>query len=99
IFQDSKGRLWIGTALNGLNLFAPETEQFIHFTIGTQPALTNNTVYSIQEDKYGALWIATQYGLNKLTVKDGDSGNKKPLHSLEATRNLSQFFSIRKVAI
>lgn len=70
IFEDSKKRLWIGTALNGLNVFLPDGEQFVRLTTGTKPALTNNTIISIQEDKTGALWIATQFGLNKLIVKE-----------------------------
>lgn len=72
IFEDSRKRLWIGTALNGLNLFLPESEQFIHFSTDTRPALSNNTILSIQEDKFGAIWIATQYGLNKLIVPHGN---------------------------
>lgn len=72
IFEDSKKRLWVGTALNGINLFLPESERFVHFATHTKPALTNNTILSIQEDKFGAVWIATQYGLNKLTVQDNN---------------------------
>jgi ligand-binding sensor domain-containing protein len=83
IFEDSKGRLWIGTGLNGLNLFIPDQEKFIHFNVVSKPALTNNTVYSIQEDRYGGIWIATDSGLNKLTVRE-----RKEISNVPGSRSL-----------
>ncbi|HYV92362.1 MAG TPA: two-component regulator propeller domain-containing protein, partial [Chitinophagales bacterium] len=31
LFEDSRGRLWVGTLNNGLDIFERETETFIHF--------------------------------------------------------------------
>jgi signal transduction histidine kinase/streptogramin lyase len=53
-FEDSKGRIWIGTR-RGLDLFDPKTKQFKHF----YPFEGNEMpfVTSIVEDKQGKLWL------------------------------------------
>lgn len=57
---DSKNRLWIGTN-NGLNLFQPETNQFINFT--QSEGYPDDMIYSILEDADGFLWLSTNKGL------------------------------------
>ena len=57
LFKDSKGRIWISTLANGLDLFDAETETFVHFKHNPQ---NNNSIHSneltdILEDKYGAI--------------------------------------------
>jgi ligand-binding sensor domain-containing protein/two-component sensor histidine kinase len=76
VFEDSKGRLWVGTGLNGLNLFLNESESFIRFTHKPgENSITNNRILSIQEDKYGNIWIGTSSGLNRLTISNIDFTN------------------------
>lgn len=69
IFRDSKRRMWVGTAGGGLNLCQPsndyKTLKFTQYT--TSQGLINNVIQSIQEDKYGRLWVATEYGMSKFT--------------------------------
>jgi signal transduction histidine kinase/DNA-binding response OmpR family regulator len=67
-FQDSHGRIWIGTRGHGLNLISKNWETFMH--IGTAEGLAGNSIYGIQEDKKGYLWISTENGLTKLNPAD-----------------------------
>lgn len=74
LLVDSKMRLWIGT-YKGLHLFQPATNSFQVFTqvSGQHNSLSNNTILSVTEDKFGHIWAATQYGLNKIiAVKDNE---------------------------
>ncbi|MFT7611934.1 MAG: serine phosphatase RsbU (regulator of sigma subunit) [Parvicellaceae bacterium] len=45
------------------------SQSFTHFT--QKGGLSNNTVWSILEDKSGNLWLSTENGLNKVVVVDG----------------------------
>ncbi|MEP7264283.1 MAG: two-component regulator propeller domain-containing protein, partial [Bacteroidota bacterium] len=70
ITEDSKGRLWIGTGLSGLNLFLMESESFIRFTNeSTDNSISNNRILSVQEDPTGAIWAGTSSGLNKIVIE------------------------------
>jgi ligand-binding sensor domain-containing protein len=60
LLQDSKGRIWVGTA-EGLNLFNEQTESFQAFT--TSNGLPDNIILNILEDNHQTLWISTPNGL------------------------------------
>jgi signal transduction histidine kinase/ligand-binding sensor domain-containing protein/DNA-binding response OmpR family regulator len=64
IFQDSKGKIWIGTQENGLNLYNANTDNFQVFKSSSTRAnsLTNNIITSIYEDRNSNLWVSTQEG-------------------------------------
>jgi ligand-binding sensor domain-containing protein len=72
LFEDSKGRLWIATANNGLDLFDRETENFIHFkhNANNPNSISSNSISSISEDKFGHIWVGTFKGLNMLSIKE-----------------------------
>jgi len=75
IFEDSKGRLWIGTT-GGLNRFNYENEEFIRYRndANNPNSIINNGIQSaISEDKDGNLWIGTWGGLDKMDVNDLDN--------------------------
>ena len=59
LFEDSKGRIWIATANNGLDLFDRETENFIHFkhNVNNSNSISSNSITSISEDKFGHIWV------------------------------------------
>jgi ligand-binding sensor domain-containing protein len=57
--QQKDGTIWIGGM--GLNKFNPAKKTFTHYT--TDNGLPDNTIYSIQEDSDGDLWIGTGRGL------------------------------------
>ncbi len=60
---DSKNRMWLGTYGGGLLRFDYEDSTFKAFT--TTDGLSNNMVYSIEEDRQGNLWLATNRGVSK----------------------------------
>lgn len=64
-FEDSKGRLWVGTNA-GLSLLDRETNKFKTFTTNPDDpqSLSNPSVLSIFEDSQGRLWFGTDAGLN-----------------------------------
>ncbi|MFT4924653.1 MAG: signal transduction histidine kinase/ligand-binding sensor domain-containing protein [Phenylobacterium sp.] len=73
LFEDSKGRLWIGTNGGGLNRYDALTERFVHFShdASDPTSLSSNDVRSIAEDAQGNLWVGTfGGGLNRF---DGES--------------------------
>lgn len=70
LFEDSKGRFWIGTISGGLDLFERETETFIHIRHqeGNVNSLSPGPVESIWEDKEGNIWLHVGDKIDKITV-------------------------------
>ncbi|NRA50482.1 MAG: response regulator, partial [Phaeodactylibacter sp.] len=69
IWEDQKGRIWLGTLLGGLNLYDPVTGEIS--VIDEGKGLSSNTVMSIIEDNEGDIWVGTEYGIN-LVSKYGE---------------------------
>lgn len=71
IFEDSEGRLWIGTANYGLDMFDRETETFYHFIHDEHKAnsLADNRIVRVTEDRNHDLWVSTYSGLNKISFQ------------------------------
>lgn len=71
IYEDSEGRIWLGTSGGGINLVMREGKientWFKHFT--SEDGLINNIVQGIQEDDNGNLWISTESGISKFDIK------------------------------
>lgn len=61
LFEDSEGRLWIGSNSNGLFLY--HQEMIMHYTMDNW--LTGNSIYDIAESSSGELWFANEYGLDR----------------------------------
>lgn len=57
-FQDSRGFMWIGTAI-GLNRFDGLSFKTYHFVSADSNTLSDNRIHSIVEDSTGNLWILT----------------------------------------
>ncbi len=74
---DSNRRMWIGTMGGGLSMCVPDGDYanltFTHY--GKTDGLTNNIVQSIQEDNDGKIWIATEYGISRMTPDLGKFEN------------------------
>ncbi|HZL42420.1 MAG TPA: two-component regulator propeller domain-containing protein [Verrucomicrobiae bacterium] len=58
VYEDSKGRVWMGTAQQGLFYYADGK-----ITRFGDPALDGLTIHCLVEDKLGQIWIGTQLGL------------------------------------
>ncbi len=67
LFEDSKGRLWIGTTYTGFYRYDRKKDQFVQYSKDpTDPnSLSNDNVESIIEDNDGFIWIGTEKGLNR----------------------------------
>lgn len=64
IYGDSRGRIWIGTAADGINLFQPSNETFRQIAcISKENSGTENHILSFLEDSRGNFWAGTQSGL------------------------------------
>ncbi|MFN8354777.1 MAG: response regulator [Spirosomataceae bacterium] len=61
LLYDSKGRLWIGTEKDGLNLYNPVNQQFYRINVKQQEHAGggNYNILQLEEDKTGAIWIVT----------------------------------------
>ncbi|MCY7355906.1 MAG: hypothetical protein LH609_00225, partial [Rudanella sp.] len=59
--------LWIGTLGGGLTRFDTQTNQFRTFT--QQDGLPDNTIQSLQTDRQGFIWAATNRGLVRLDTR------------------------------
>lgn len=65
VYTDSKGRTWVGTVRNGLNLIAyedkePHTPYFIKFTHNPadENSLGKGNIWTMHDDGNGQLWIS-----------------------------------------
>ena len=87
IYEDRKGRLWIGTD-NGLDQFNRAEETFTHFLNDPKNprSLGHNYIKTIFEDAAGNLWIGTSDGLNKL-VLSGVEGTFTRYHEKDGLPN------------
>ncbi len=63
------GSLWIALLGGGICHFDPQTGKSRTYT--TADGLSNNTCYSILEDRKGNLWISTDKGLTRLNPATG----------------------------
>lgn len=60
-----KNIVWIGTYKNGVDSFDPKTGNFKHYTFGNgAQQLSSNTIFVLNEDRKGNIWVGTDNGLN-----------------------------------
>lgn len=71
LFEDSRGRIWIGT-YKGLHLYQENLDAFIKISheAGNPESLSNDIVICITEGKDGSIWVGTAGGLNKVTLQN-----------------------------
>lgn len=62
VVEGPGGYIWISTNGGGLNRYSPETENFVHYTIGD--GLPSNVVFDLVFDREGFLWLNTPKGLS-----------------------------------
>ncbi len=72
LFEDSKGNLWIGSRVGGLERYDRDNDRFIHFRHNPKKheSISHNYVTKIIEDHDGFLWVATYGGgINRFDPK------------------------------
>lgn len=84
LYQDKEGIFWIATNGAGLYRWDRDKNELTHFD--NAYGFSSNTLYRIEGDNYGNLWISSDYGLACLntksftvrtyTTKDGISNNE-----------------------
>lgn len=62
-YEDKEGHYWIGSWDGGLLKFDTKTEAVT--TYGLSHGLNNITIYSIQGDEAGKIWVSTNKGISK----------------------------------
>lgn len=70
---DRRGRLWVGTLNQGLNLFDDRTRRFYHIDVRDQtaPNAGNYEIKFLAEDPGGNIWVGTNNNkLFKITLPD-----------------------------
>lgn len=86
MFQDSEGKVWIGTRSSGAYILSPELK-----TLTKVQGISCEDICSFEEDQQGNIWISTLYGLFKYDktdtritgyyASDGIGGNQFSQHS------------------
>lgn len=62
ISEDNLGYIWIGTS-KGIDKYDKSTGKFKHYTSGdSEYSLTHSSVWCIEKDEQGTLWIGTYFG-------------------------------------
>ncbi|WP_176954409.1 ligand-binding sensor domain-containing protein [Niabella drilacis] len=65
LFQDSKGRYWLGFNGSGLGMYDPATEKHRRWKASAEPgSIAGNAVVDIKEDQMGTIWVSTFTGLS-----------------------------------
>ncbi len=64
------GRIWAGTASDGISVLDPASERFEHFQHDEKrpDSLGGGTIWALANDERGGMWIATEQGLDHLPV-------------------------------
>lgn len=71
IYEDSKGRIWLGTTGGGLHLLIRQKplEQSVFKHFGGDDGLSNATIQAILEDDEGEIWVSTESGISRFNLK------------------------------
>ncbi|NCD71115.1 ligand-binding sensor domain-containing protein [Mucilaginibacter agri] len=94
VFEDSKGRLWVGTRHEGLDVFDRENNSFLHIRHGDNNSIRSNNILGIKEDQSGVLWIRTREGIDRMEINKSAKPLKNTI-SNELIANQLLFTHIR----
>jgi ligand-binding sensor domain-containing protein/signal transduction histidine kinase/DNA-binding response OmpR family regulator len=79
LYEDRLGHIWVGTSGSGLFRYDREADRFKRFAIKNHSNVPLSTSYvtSFLEDRDGALWVGTLYGLYAFTFHQDSSYTTK----------------------
>ena len=86
IFEDAKGRFWVGTAGNGVDLFDRSTETFQHFThnpSNVKHSIKTNQIQRIGEDESGRIWVISVNNALAVLKTDFNQQTKQEVNYFE----------------
>lgn len=66
VFEDDRGKIWIGTFSKGVNTYTPEDDKFNHLKNINPVNRDNKRIYSIFQDDQGFIWIGGNSFLTKI---------------------------------
>ncbi|MCX6237385.1 MAG: response regulator [Bacteroidia bacterium] len=100
LIEDSKQNIWIGTAGGGVNIYDPNSGEFLQ--LSKKDGLPGNDIYGILEDNAGVIWMSTENGISAYTpatknirnfdYTDGIQGNQFNPGSAFKAKNGELFF-------
>jgi len=88
IYQDHLSQIWIGSVGGGLNRLNSDGKTFHHYS--SADGFSSNTIFSIEEDSNGILWMGSSWGLIKFNPETGAVRNFTEQDGLQSNE-----FSIR----
>jgi ligand-binding sensor domain-containing protein len=69
---DPSGKIWVGTAENGIDLYDPDTDKFTRYLKGTKGGPSSDGVTTIVRDSKDRMWFAMNtVGLDSFDPKTG----------------------------
>lgn len=68
VFQDNHGFMWFGT-YDGLNQYDGKRMEVFRTDMAVEKPLINNSIYGINAAGDDCLWISTQVGINRFSVR------------------------------
>jgi signal transduction histidine kinase/ligand-binding sensor domain-containing protein/DNA-binding response OmpR family regulator len=88
LLEDRYGRIWVGTENNGVDVFDQASGKFFHLSKGAG-GLSSQKTLSLAETSDGAIWVGTEFGLNRILLPEA-----LPAHvsDLSAVAAVEQFF-------
>lgn len=88
LWEDRKGRLWIGFLHNGVAVYDPANKSVRHWGMGngTLKGPIGRNVTGITEDLHGRIWLSTEAGLSELDPSSGNFRHYTTREGLPALR-------------
>jgi signal transduction histidine kinase/DNA-binding response OmpR family regulator/ligand-binding sensor domain-containing protein len=85
LFSDRGGKIWLGTAGKGINLFDQNRKAFSLYNglVDKEPFKTSFSVSAILSDRYNDLWTSTQHKLFRINRETGEYVRVELLHGPE----------------
>ncbi len=97
IAVDSTGNIWVGTRFKGIYLLKKNGNTHeSSFQITTQNGLTDNFQYQLLCDSKNNIWAASQTGLDKIFLKDGEYIIENITRSKNIFQGISTIIQIRQ---
>ena len=72
--KEFNGKIWVGLNNGGVACLEDEAKKIFH-SYSTEQGLTGNSVFGIERDDHGRLWLSTEAGISRLDAATGNIRN------------------------